>query len=248
MLGFAGMLAVSNGYSYANPSVQAKLSLTLGTDADSTNFSGAYMLLIYGEAFRRLGWELKVVVAPLKRLLHMLELGQIDGEMARGPAYALQHPELIEVDAKIMEIDFSLYSLRPLENIKTIEDLKNSQYRGVYRLGVIFCEENFKTLFPVERYTTSNHTKQSLHMVAAGRADFFCDTSSSVWNEEFASSMPAGTVIYKVLSLSSYLPLKAYLHKKNAKLAPELAQTLRKMEKDGTLEKLRKAAILKISK
>jgi ABC-type amino acid transport substrate-binding protein len=234
--------------SSASAHVQNKVSLTLGTDSDSTKFSGIYLTSIYSEAFRRLGWELKLVVAPLKRLLHLLESGQIDGEMARSPAYALQHPELIEVDAKIMEIDFSIYSLRPLANIKTIDDLKNSQYRGVYRLGVIFCEENLKLQIPAERLTTSNHTKQSLLMVAAGRADFFCDTSSSVWNEEYHPSMAKGTVIYKVVSLSNELPLKAYLHKKNASLAPLLAQTLRKMEKDGTLENLRKAAILKASK
>lgn len=215
----------------------------IGTDEAADTFVGIWMRAIYTELFRRLGVPLEIVVAPLKRVTHMLRQGQIDGEMARGPSYALQNPDFVEVNASFFHTVFSLYALKPMPELQSVADLRKGDYRAVHRLGVLFCEESLQNLMPADHVTRANHTEQSIAMVAAGRANFFCDTTSAVWNEEYSQPFPGKKKTYKVLDLGPPVPLKPFLHPKHRGFALQMAEVIKQMERERQIEKFRLDAI-----
>jgi hypothetical protein len=217
--------------------------IVLGTDADNKTYVGLWLQNIYLEAFKRLNVPVKLVVAPLKRLSYMMEIGQLDGEMARGPSFGLQHPELIQVEFNIMQIDFALYALKPVPNLKRIEDLPTHNFRVAYKQGVLACEDALKPIVSARHLISANDTRQSINMLAANRADVFCDTSSAVWNEEYSLKRSENRSILKLLPITNTVALKPYLLAKHRSLALRLATVLKKMEQDGSIEELRHTSI-----
>ncbi|MEJ6004009.1 hypothetical protein WG899_00480 [Paucibacter sp. AS339] len=207
----------------------------MGTETFENSYVGIWLRLVYAEAFKRLGVPYRASAAPLKRVDLMAETGRIDGDMSRAPAYGAAHPEMIAVDFSLQDVVFSIYATRPIEAIKRIEDLQASSLHGVYTRGTVFCENLMKT-FPEGRVTAVTSIKNGLAMLGAAHAGFLCASSSSVLNYQNSVVLGSGVTLVKLFDLGAPVPLRPYLLKKHAALAPQLAETLRRMKAEGLLE------------
>lgn len=223
----------------------------LGTDTEEQVFSGLWERLIYTEAFKRLGIPLEVAVAPLKRLEIMLEQGEIDGEMMRGPAYAEKHPNLIVVDLPLMPMIYSIYALKPVAGLSSLDDLRVGKFSGAYRRGVLFCENMLAPLMvSPSQLNALTSVKQGMEMLAVGHADFFCDLNLGMLNYEFEiQSNPSSKPLkpLKLFDISKPVSNSAYLHQRHAALALKLEAVLKQMKKEGLVEKYRLETIARLS-
>jgi hypothetical protein len=222
-----------------------------GTDTEEQVFSGLWERLIYTEAFKRLGVPLEVAVAPLKRLEIMLEQGEIDGEMMRGPAYAEKHPNLIVVDLPLMPMIYSIYALKPVAGLSSLDDLRVGKFSGAYRRGVLFCENMLAPLMvSPSQLNALTSVKQGMEMLAVGHADFFCDLNLGLLNYEFEiQSNPSSKPLkpLKLFDISKPVSNSAYLHQRHAALALKLDAVLKQMKKEGLVEKYRLETIARLS-
>lgn len=213
--------------------------LVMGTDYDDGTISGRWMRRIYGEAFKRLGLSLDIVIASTKRLSALSDDGSIDGEFLRIHGYATAHPGLVRVEESPFSVLFALYTADPQLRLERLEDLRGSRASGEYRRGVLVCENSLKPLLPAERLADVNTTEQGLKKLLARRSDFLCDIDVAVQNELASADFKGTKGIRKLLDLGSPLPLYPYLQKKHADLAPRLAATLKQMKAEGLIERYR---------
>jgi polar amino acid transport system substrate-binding protein len=218
----------------------------MGANTEATSLHGSWNRKIYIEAFRRLGIPLEVRVAPLKRLELMIGSGEIDGEMSRAPAYALQHPELLQVDVVFAQVVFSLYALQNMPGVSKLEDLRNTRYNAIYRRGVVLCEKELTPLLPARQISATNTAQQGVAMLKRGHGDFFCDVSSSLENEQYSQDFAKFKDLKKLFDISKPVPLNPYLAHKHLALLPLLSATLKQMEKEGLIKKYRHEAELQM--
>ncbi|WP_295749666.1 hypothetical protein [Undibacterium sp.] len=214
----------------------------MGANTEATSLHGSWNRKIFAEAFRRLGIALEIRVAPLKRLELLMSKGEIDGEMSRAPAYGLQHPELLKVDVAFAQVVFSLYALKSIPGVSKLEDLRNTNYQGIYRRGVLLCEKELSSSMPARQLTATNSALQGVAMLKLGHGDFFCDVSSSLENEQYSQDFAKFIELKKLFDISSPVPLNAYLAQKHQTLLPHLSATLKQMEKEGLIAKYRHEA------
>jgi polar amino acid transport system substrate-binding protein len=214
----------------------------MGVNTEATSLHGSWNRKIFIEAFRRLGIALEVRVAPLKRLELLMGKGEIDGEMSRAPAYGLQHPELLPVDVVFAQVVFSLYALKSIPGVSKLEDLRNTNYQGIYRRGVLLCEKELTPLLPSRQLTATNSALQGVAMLKLGHGDFFCDVSSSLENEQYSQDFAKFIDLKKLFDISSPVPLNPYLAHKHLALLPHLSATLKQLEKEGLIAKYRQEA------
>ncbi|MEJ6001318.1 substrate-binding periplasmic protein [Paucibacter soli] len=233
-------------------SLQAALAaepkkLTLGTNVDETNFTGLWSRLLYAEAFKRLGMELQIVVAPLKRLEMLLERGEIDGEMIRGPAYGAAHPRLQVVELPLARLSYALYALQAPPGLRSLDDLASGRLRGAYRRGVVFCDEALRPRLAKQQLTAVTTVKQSVDMLAAGHADFICDVSMGIAQYEFETRTQGNkNRLQKLFDISPPQASSSYLLEKHAPFAAQLASTLKQMESEGLVEQYRLEALARL--
>ena len=234
---FFSILSISSYGNTSNPPLPAKFILGSGTEAHI--FTGLWERLVYTEAFRRLDVPLVILVAPLKRIELMLEVGEIDGETMRGPAYALLHPKLIAVDLPLMPVRYGIYALKQVPGLSRPEDLRSGKFRGIYRRGVLFCQNTLSPLIPERKLVAVTTVKQGIDMLAIDHTDFFCDVNLGVINHEYSSTSNSSKKLQKLFDISDPVSNSAYLHEKYAAFAVTLAETLKQMEKEGLFEKYR---------
>lgn len=231
---------------FANPVAAQPKTITIGTEKGDRLFTDLWMESVYTEAFRRIGINTVMVKAPLKRLELLLERGEIDGELGRAPAYGAAHPQLLVVDVPILHVEFGLYSSKPIAQLETLDDLNNSKLRGSYRRGVLFCESLLSSRLPVRQISGVAAITQSIDMIAIGHADFFCDTSTAVMNEQY-SAHPKRARPQKLFNVGQKVALNLYLHPKHAAILEPLTSTLRQMKSSGSFEHYRLETIKKLT-
>ncbi|MEJ6007987.1 hypothetical protein WG899_20745 [Paucibacter sp. AS339] len=212
------------------------------TDSEPRTQIGRWLRLVYAEAFKRMDMSIEVLVAPTKRTAVMLERGESDGEMLRAPVFGAAHPELIAVDAPLMVITFSIYATRPMPNLTRIEDLADGKLVGIYRRGVLGCENALLPAMPGTQLTSFTSTENGLAMLARGRADYMCDVSSAVGDPTRLATLPAGMALHKLFDIGNPVPLQPYVQARHTKLAKLLATTLRKMMAEGLVDRMWKEA------
>lgn len=218
-------------------SLAAPAVFVMGSSAEITSYVSLWQSMIHKEAFRRMQIPLTFTVAPLKRITRMSEQGLIDGEPGRAPAYGAAHPEMVVVDFPLMDVVFSIYAAKPMPGLSRIEDVRDSTLQGTYARGALGCENVLLPMFPAGRLTSVASAKNGLAMLAVGHADFYCDVSSSMMNVLNSAEGRRKAQPFKLFDLGPKVPLRAYVQKKHAALAPVLAATLKQMKEEGVFEK-----------
>jgi polar amino acid transport system substrate-binding protein len=209
----------------------------MGTTRPEGDPTGQWMRRVYAELFRRVDVPLRVVHYPTARLPLALEAGQIDGEMARGLRYADEHPTLLRLEESTFETRFVVYASRTEERVHEGADLAALKLRAAYARGVAECEQALKQWLPAEKVSDVPATEQALAMVSLGRADVAC--ALDMLAVPLLRSPPLREAgLHPVLVLGRPVPLYAYLHPRNAALAPALSAALRQMKAEGVIERM----------
>lgn len=235
-----GLLALPAG---APALAQAPASVVLGTARPDDNFVGRFLNRIFIEAFRRLDVPLEIRVAPTSRLSVMADTGEIDGELVRARAYGDAYPNLVRVEAPVVDIVFALWAAQPDVRLARLADLPGSRLSVNYARGVLGCENALKPILPPDHLTVANNTEQALAMLQQRRVDLHCNLDFTVLPLAASAAFRDKLKLYKVLELGEPTALYPYLHRRHVALAPRLAATLRQMREAGDIEHLRRLTL-----
>ncbi|MDT8999716.1 hypothetical protein RQP53_10600 [Paucibacter sp. APW11] len=214
-----------------------------GTPSSPSSPLGKWMRQVYTEALRRMGMQIEVVEAPLKRLALMTQNGSIDGEFSRTPAYAAEHPEMVKVETSLLSAVFSFYAVRPMPELGSVEAVLRGQQQVIYHRGVVGCEKLLQGRLPAERLNVVTSTAHGLEMLRLGRAQLFCEVSSEMFNERLSHSMSEHKQLYKLFDAAPPVPLNAYVLAKHADFAVRLGTTLKQMKAEGLVDRYLREAL-----
>ncbi len=186
---------------------------------------------VLAEAFQRMGYKLKTVQLPAERALINANNGLDDGDLLRIKGLQKQYPNLIQVPEKIMDMDLVLFTKnKPLFLVDGWDSIMSSSV--AIMTGWKIYEMNLarnKDLIYTE------NAQQLFMMLQKNRADF---AGYSRWSGlEYIRNRH----LSEITLLEPPLVKKGfytYLHKKHKALVPKLAQTIRDMKKDGTINRL----------
>lgn len=212
----------------------------MGTDQDETTLAGKWYRRIYGEAFRRLGVPMVVVVSPTARLTLMANEGELHGQVSRLATYAEANPNQTRVGEVVHELRLALYGFATTAKAnppKHVDDLKSGQWLVDYRRGIALCEKILKPLVPAALLSTVTSTKQGMDKLRAGHTSLYCDFDIAIQSELLTPGFKGATEFVPALDLGLTLPSHPYLHKSRAELAPKLAATLKQMKAEGLLDR-----------
>ncbi len=230
------LLPVAPAFSQS-PSEAKPFIVTAGGEA--TTWGSRLGLLIYTEAFRRLGMPFRMEHYTLARGAVMVEQGLADAELSRVYDYGADKPFLVRVEESIVDLGFSLYAANPALAVEQLDDLRTAKHQIEYRRGLLLCETTLKALVPAERLSDVPTREQGLKKLLAGRTDLYCEIDVYVQQElhspEFKSLANVANV-RKVISLGKVVPTYPYLNRKHADLAPRLAAVLKQMKAEGLME------------
>lgn len=213
----------------------------LAADADPSLISFQWARLINEEAFRRMGFAVKIVNIPLARRNALLLEDAIDGELSRTHAYADTHPELVRVEESVMDYTFSIFAVQPGLRARTLEDLRTGLLVVEYRRGILVCENALKKSIPPERLSTVASSEQGVRKLLAGRSDVFCDIDTFVDQVRRSGEVPEADKLRKLFDIAA-VPAYPYLFRKHAELAPRMAAILKQMKAEGLMEVYRRQA------
>jgi len=198
-----------------------------------------FLILLYTEALRRLGYTFKYVNVPARRASMLANDGEVDGELIRLAGYNAVYPDLVQVPARNYCFGHSAFSIRVKEPIHSWQDLAGKEYRvGVFR-GMRFAEERLAELGPsvvVERVSSSDN---GFRMLVIGRIDIFVTTRSQYYSfletkagkEYIRNQDSLGTIRH--LGTWDKLAIYTWLNKSHQRLLEPIANQLRAMRREG---------------
>lgn len=212
--------------------------LVLNTDAasphsraDGTGFEDR----IVTEAFRRLGLEVKLVQLPSERALQNADQGIDDGNYVRIAGLSALYPNLLMVPEPMSSFPCVAFTRDPGLKALAWTDLSGPQV--AYVLGWKLVELNV----PAIRTLQSVRDQEALFVLLdKGRARIVLadlHTGREIIRRKGYRNMRA------LLPPLADPPMFLYLHKRHADLVPRLAEILRDMRRDGTLQRLTRAGL-----
>ncbi|MFA9216732.1 MAG: hypothetical protein ACEQSK_06465 [Sphingomonadaceae bacterium] len=206
----------------------------ISTD-DTDRSQGNWLRLIYGEALRRMGYQLEYRSYPAKRASVLAESGVVDGEVHRATDYSRFHPDLVQVATSHYSVTFAAYGLAPLTLADGWAGLAQSGVRVEYRAGIAHCETVLPPLISAARLSTVNSVTLGLRKLLRHRTDVFIDVDRVV-DTVLAEPEFQGSGIVRLANMD-VTGAYAFLHQRNAALAPKLAQVLADMRREGVIER-----------
>lgn len=222
-------------------------AFVMGTPRPPDTVVGDWLRLIYIEAFRRIGMPVRFETHPVKRLVHLLASGQIDGETARAADFAQGLPDVMRIDESVFDTTFMLFASRPQLALQRLEDLPATGWRGVTVRGLVECERALRRWLPVEQLADVALTEQAVKMVQSGRADFLCALDVVVLSALHAPEFRGTPPLHKLAPVGAPVPLYPFVHRRRAPLAPRLGAALAAMKAEGLIDRLLQDATRRIS-
>ena len=140
-----------------------------------TSVVGISLQLIYREAFKRIGYNVDFVEAPLHRAELMVTSGQVDGELHRVKEYGDTRPTILRVPTPHFPTVFSAYSAQPLILKDGWDALKDTKFRVNYREGVLWAKDHLYDRLPANQIQSVPTDESGLNKLLAGRSDLFID-------------------------------------------------------------------------
>lgn len=178
---------------------------------------------LYSEAFKKLGYQFRMISLPRARETHELSLGKIDGSCGRTRFVGEQHENVIRVNESVLEIEIRVWSHRPADEITSLADIPASATLAMVR-GTTYFENKLSNYKGKIVYTQTIGT--GLKMLAAERIEFLMGFESRLQTliENAAVEIP----IYNALTLES-LDIYPYLSQDHDGLVGELEAVLNKI-------------------
>lgn len=239
ILGMTCMLLASIG---SAPAHAQAAPLVMATFGQVDSFASKWLRMIYVEAFSQLGVPLEIRFYPAARAGAEALAGHVDGELARSAEYEATQSTMLRVQEPTLFVATAAYALR--KDIRLApgwEGLRGTAYRTEYRFGYAITERKLAAVLPATHLTAVQTSETGLRKLMLGRTDLFVDTAEVIepllQHPEFSG---AGIRQASVLQRG---PMYAYLNKKHAHLAPQLAAILKKMRESGQTERFRLKAL-----
>ncbi len=221
----------------------AENQITLGTQKPLESPAGAYLNLVYTEAFKRMGMKFVYQTFPAKRSSLLSDSGVLDGELSRMDSYQDAHPNVIRVDPPHWTSSFIVVAADASLQLQGWNSLKKSGYKVTYVAGIKGCEVNLPKVVPPQNLEVVMHTALGYRMVLSGRADLYVgpemDMLSELESQEFRSSP------LRIVGIMETFTGHVFLHKKHRDMVPRLSQVLREMKEEGLFETYQKITNLK---
>lgn len=201
------------------------------TTADRSGF----LDVVAGEAFRRVGVELRLVKLPAERGLINANAGIEDGDLARIAGLEKQYPNLLRVPEKLLDVEFTAFS----KDASIPSNWEAIRRRSVGHIkGWKIYEQH---MAGAERVTTADDPAQLFRLIELDRV-------------EVALYMRwMGLALVQQQGLKGVRPIEPplatremfiYLHKRHAQLAPRLADALRALKRDGFYQRATREKLL----
>lgn len=215
------------------PSADAQPILVLNTvgqpPLNTPNHTG-FMDEVTREAMRRIGRELVINRLPAERALHSANTGLIDGEMSRIKILNKTYTNLIRVPEKIMDWEFVIFSKKKINLKKSWSSLKEKDVAFI--TGWKILEKNISK---AAKITKVKNSQQLFLLLKKDRVDY---VAYEKWGGRYLiSKLRLNRVKLKHPALAKK-EMFIFLHKKHAKLVPELSRALTNMKKDGSYQRL----------
>lgn len=185
---------------------------------------------IVREAFRRVGISVRVLYASSERSLVNADEGVVDGEYLRIAGLEGRYPNLVMVPVAISEYEFVAFARRGTIRIRGWESLK--PYNVGYINGWKILEENVKG---VKSLTRVKGDEALFELLRNDRADVV------IFERRQGEAYLKRTAERKIVAVRDSLARRKmylYLNRKHASLVPRLAESLRRMRQDGTMQRI----------
>lgn len=189
---------------------------------------------IIKEAYNRLNIKIEFNYTSWPRSLEITNNGESDAELCRKANINKKFPNLIMVNAPLLNLSLVAFSKKQELDIKTWEDLSN--YRIAFLRGIQRIEEKTKgyNAYPM------NKLEDAFKLLANNRVDVvIVDHFNGLKTLKHMG-------LEKIYALENPLEttlLYHYLHVKHEKLLPCLEEILIKMTEDGTIKSITKKII-----
>lgn len=190
---------------------------------------------IVAEAFRRIGLDLRIVHLSSERALQNANLGIDDGNFARVSGLAAQYPNLIMVPEPVDEFVFTAFTRNPALQVQGWEDLKPCSVGLITGWKIVEAKTQ-----DVRSVTRVKDEEALFAMLDRNRADMV--VVDLLLGQEVIRRMGYQGVRALAPPLERR-DMYIYLHKRHAALVPKLAEVLRQMRRDGTMERLTRAGL-----
>ena len=229
---------------FSTTEVDADKLVLVGTEGVKNSKYGKYLILVFTEAFGRLGYELQYDGYPAARASAMSDSGEADGEISRVFEYQAAHPNLIRVEEELYSTNFVAFAAKSGIVLQGWNSLKNTDYIVDYRRGVKLSESRLSQVVPPGHLSEVTSAAQGLKKLISGRTDLYVDVEFTILEAkkglspnafDVSALYPAG-IMQKVDAFS-------YLHKKHALLVPQLTKTLKAMKQEGLFDSYLKIAL-----
>lgn len=194
--------------------------------ADGTGFEDR----IVAEAFRRIGVDVRLVQLPSERALQNADQGIDDGNFPRIAGLMALYPNLVMVPESMSSFPCAAFTRDPTLKALAWADLRSRQV--AYVLGWKLVELNVPDPAKLQH---ARDQETLFALLDTGRAQIVLadlHTGREIIRRKGYKNMRA------LLPPLADPPMYLYLHKRHAALAPRLAEALREMKRDGTLERL----------
>jgi polar amino acid transport system substrate-binding protein len=190
--------------------------------------------LIVKEAFRRAGYEVKIIHAPSERCLVNANNGTDDGNFARVAGLEATYPNLVMVPVPIAAFEFAVFSKRKNIVVDGWDSLKP------YKTGIItgwkILEKNIGHLPSLSRASDQDSLFDMLEKEHIDLAVFDLTEGGELLRQRKPSAIRA------LKPLLDKRDMYIYLNKRHAALIGPLSKTLKDMKRDGTFQRILSAS------
>lgn len=183
-----------------------------------------YLDMIANEAFRRVGYKLKLEKLPAERALMNANEGLIDGELIRITGLEALYPNLIRVPEKLTNWEFMAFSKNT--SVPSTWESMRSRHVGHIRGWKIYE----KNLAGAEHVIAVEDSTQLFNMLVLDRIEV------ALYEHWMGLALVKQQGLHNVHPISSPLvscEMFIYLNKRHAPLVPKLAETLRALKREG---------------
>lgn len=215
------MVVAASAASWAAPPV-----FTLSTN--NTPLDRRVLEGLSREVFRRVGYEVRVIVQPSERSLRAADAGEVDGAGMRIAGLSERYRNLLQVSERYVSVTFVAFARRDSTLAIPAGWASLKPHRVGFISGWKILEANAGDARIVSKVNTP---EQLFRMLDAGRIDLALYTRAD--GEMLLGRLGVASIVPLEPSLG-HVDMFVYVHRKHERLVPQLVQALRAMKIDGT--------------
>lgn len=207
---------------------QASVAAPLVVSQIENDIISVIAFQIMKEAYRRLGIDAETEILPNERALHDANNGATDAENIRKAGIEKIYSNLIPVSEPVLNFDVMVFTTGLTFAMNGWDSLR--PYSICLLRGMKVAEDGTAGM----RQLISSTPEQVIRMLAAGRCDVAV-LGRGIWTE--IDRLRVGS--FRALEPPvATVPLFHYVNRRHADLAPKLAEMLRQMQLDGTIDRV----------